>query len=119
MEVVGLLVDRLRNGGAIVNWDQDFAGGEDFDRAILAAIDAARCVIVIWSPTSVLSTYVRDEARRALRVSKLITTYVTGFDLAGVPLGFGSLHAIPVNDAVQIRKSLAVHGIELRDRDGR
>ena len=118
VEVVRLLVEHLRDGGAIVSWDQDFAGGEDFDRAILAAIDGARCVIVVWSPTSVLSPYVRDEARRAQKVSKLITTYVAGFDLADVPLGFGSLHAIPVDDAVRIGRSLAVRGIVLCDRRG-
>jgi hypothetical protein len=113
MGVVQLLVDRLRAGGATVNWDQDFIGGEDFDRAILDAIEAARCVIVVWSATSVVSPYVRDEARLAHKGSKLVTTYVAGFDLARVPLGFGSLHAIPVDDALRLRMSLAARGIAL------
>jgi hypothetical protein len=113
MAVVQRLVDRLRAGGATVNWDQDFIGGEDFDRAILEAIEAARCVIVVWSATSATSHYVRDEARLAQKGSKLVTTYVAGFDLARVPLGFGSLHAIPVDDAARLRASLAARGIAL------
>ncbi|HXF53288.1 MAG TPA: toll/interleukin-1 receptor domain-containing protein [Hyphomicrobiaceae bacterium] len=116
-DIVRGLVARLRSGGASVDWDQDFIGGEDFDQAIVGAIEAARCVIVVWSPASVLSPYVRDEARRAQRASKLITTYVAGFDLADVPLGFGSLHAIPVDDATRLRASLAARGIALKERD--
>jgi|GEM_PF-6338905 len=112
--IVSGLVARLRTGGASVAWDQDFIGGEDFDQAIVRAIEAARCVIVVWSAASVLSPFVRDEARRAQRASKLITTYVAGFDLADVPLGFGSLHAIPVDDATRLRLSLAARGITLK-----
>lgn len=113
IETVAHVIERLRNSGGRVTWDQDFIGGMDFEQAICDAIDAARSVIVVWSPVSVQSPFVRDEARRALRASKLITTHVTGFDAAAVPLGFGHLHTIPVDNQELVRKSLAGYGVIL------
>lgn len=113
IETVAHVIERLRGSGGHVTWDQDFIGGMDFEQAICDAIDAARSVIVVWSPTSVQSPFVRDEARRALRTSKLITTHVAGFDAAAVPLGFGHLHTIPVDNQELVRKSLAGYGVVL------
>lgn len=114
MHVVRPLVDRLRARGAAVTWDQDFAAGADFEQASCQAIDAAGSVIVVWSGASVQSRYVRDEAQRALRTSRLIPTYVAGFNLSDLPLGFGPLNAVPLDDEEWVRRSLAAHGIELR-----
>jgi hypothetical protein len=114
IETVAQVIERLRNSGGRVTWDQDFIGGMDFEQAICGAIDAARSVIVVWSPVSVQSPFVRDEARRALRANKLITTHVAGFDAAAVPLGFGHLHTIPVDNQELVRKSLAGYGVALR-----
>lgn len=113
IDIVAHVIDRLRNSGGHVTWDQDFIGGMDFEQAICDAIDAARSVIVVWSPVSVQSPFVRDEARRALRANKLITTHVAGFDAAAVPLGFGHLHTIPVDNQELVRKSLAGYGVVL------
>lgn len=113
IEIVAHVIERLRNSGADVTWDQDFIGGMDFEQAICSAIDAARSVIVVWSPVSVQSPFVRDEARRALRANKLITTHIAGFDAAAVPLGFGHLHTIPVDNQELVRKSLAGYGVIL------
>lgn len=114
IETVAQVIDRLRNSGGHVTWDQDFIGGMDFEQAICGAIDAARSVIVVWSPVSVQSPFVRDEARRALRANKLITTHIAGFDAAAVPLGFGHLHTIPVDNQELVRKSLAGYGVTLQ-----
>ncbi len=114
IETVAQVIDRLRSSGGDVTWDQDFIGGTDFEQAICSAIDAARSVIVVWSPVSVQSPFVRDEARRALRANKLITTHTAGFDAAtSAPLGFGHLHTIPVDNQELVRKSLAAHGVVL------
>jgi hypothetical protein len=113
METVAHVIEGLRSSGGHVTWDQDFIGGMDFEQAICNAIDAARSVIVVWSPVSVQSPFVRDEARRALRANKLITTHIAGFDAAAVPLGFGHLHTIPVDNQELVRKSLAGYGVVL------
>lgn len=114
MGVVGQMIDRLRRRGGAVTWDQDFIAGLDFEQAICKAIDISRSVIVVWSPASVQSPYVRDEARRALMANKLITTHVAGFNVADVPLGFGHLNTVPVDNHAQVRKSLAQYGVVLR-----
>jgi TIR domain len=114
LEQVRPLVVRLRQEGAAVTWDQDFLGGEDFRQSICRAIDAAPSVIVVWSPESARSAFVCDEALRALKAAKLITTHVPGFDLAHIPLGFGHLHTVPVDDQDTVRNSLAERGIHLR-----
>ncbi len=114
IETVRCLVDRCRSAGIKVTWDQDFAGGEDFVSAIKKAIDAARCVIVVWSAKSVLSRYVCDEAARALHQNKLITTHLPDFDFQDVPIGFGRLNAVPIDDEGRVRISLAHHGVKFR-----
>jgi hypothetical protein len=81
---------------------------------ICDAIDAAQAVIVVWSPASVRSRFVLDEAERSLDASKLVTTHVEKFRLRQVPLGFGRLHTIPVTDHEEIRRSLLKHGVVLR-----
>ncbi|MGE0630044.1 MAG: toll/interleukin-1 receptor domain-containing protein [Hyphomicrobiaceae bacterium] len=111
IEVVRALVTRLRDSGVAVTWDQDFVGGADFERLIRTAIDSASSVIVVWSRASVLSRYVRDEARLALNSAKLITTHIEGLDLTEVPLGFGHLNAIPIEDTQLVCRSLAQHGV--------
>lgn len=113
LEVVRGLVERLRAGGLAVTWDQDFPAGLDFERWIRDSIDRVRSVIVVWSAASAVSAFVRDEARRALRAQKLITTHVDGFDVAEVPLGFGHLHVISAGDQPGLRRSLAQHGLDL------
>lgn len=114
LEIVRGLVERLRAGGLTVTWDQDFPAGLDFERWIRDSIDRVRSVIVVWSQASAASAFVRDEARRALRAGKLITTHVAGFDVGEVPLGFGNLHVIPTDDEPGLRRTFAQHGIDLR-----
>jgi hypothetical protein len=114
LHIVRPLVERLRDAGASVTWDRDFIGGIDFEQAICSAIDGALCVIVVWSAESVQSPFVRDEARRALVTNKLVTTHVADFKPAGVPLGFGHLHTVPVDDHDLVRKSLSERGVIFR-----
>ena len=92
-------------------WDFDLYAGQDFHDAILTALDAAKAVIVIWSETAVRSPWVRDEATRASRQSKLVTTHVSTFDLANLPLGFGQRHSTDVRDRGAIVRALAKHGV--------
>src|SRR5262249_14832661 len=43
-------------------WDRRIAVGKTFDRVIEQELDAARCVIVLWSSHSIESEWVRSEA---------------------------------------------------------
>ena len=49
----------LEQQGYSVWWDRRILPGETFDTVIEAELDAASCVIVLWSRTSVVSEWVR------------------------------------------------------------
>lgn len=115
MAVVEAFINHLRNAGAGVTWDQDFPAGADIDRIIRDAIRTVQAVIVVWSTSSAQSHFVRDEARRAFNAAKLITIHVADFDPDNeVPVGFGQLNTVPLDDLAMVRRSLATHGVELR-----
>ncbi|KAB2915813.1 MAG: toll/interleukin-1 receptor domain-containing protein [Hyphomicrobiaceae bacterium] len=105
------LVAYLRAQGFNVWWDRELYSGEDLHDAIVAALDAAKAVVVIWSDAAVASMWVRDEARRAARKNKLITAHVPSFDLDKIPLGFGERRCDNVEDRDQIVRALAWFGV--------
>lgn len=109
--VAHALADDLGKAGFPVWWDRELYAGEDFHDAILDALEAASAVIVIWSNAAATSPWVRDEARRADRLKKLITVHVPDFDVARVPLGFGDRHCDNVEDRDRMVRALGRHGI--------
>src|SRR4030095_13349753 len=52
----------LERCGWSVFWDRELVPGEGYRRAIERELKEARCVIVLWSRTSVESEWVLDEA---------------------------------------------------------
>lgn len=55
----------LEAAGFSVWWDREIIIGETFDKAIERELEAARCVVVLWSSHSVASEWVRNEAAAA------------------------------------------------------
>jgi TIR domain/Trypsin-like peptidase domain len=86
------LAQFLQSLGFPVWWDIELLGSDDFNDVIQAQLSKARAVIVIWSETSVKSTFVRDEARFALQHGKLVATKAPGLDLESIPFGFKGQH---------------------------
>lgn len=60
---VAALVAAFESMDLSVWWDPEVTPGEEFDDAISTALDAAKVVIVVWTPISVASRWVRGEAR--------------------------------------------------------
>lgn len=87
----GAIANALEGQGWSVWWDRKLSGGERFDRIIQRELDTARCVVVLWSSTSIDSDWVRDEAAEGLKRSVLIPARI---DDVRVPLGFRQLHTI-------------------------
>ena len=81
----------LEKTGRTVWWDLELVAGEHFDDSIQRELDAAQCVIVLWSARSVVSRFVKDEATYALTLGKLLPVRIEGVQ---VPLRFTNLHTL-------------------------
>jgi hypothetical protein len=110
------LASALTSNGYKVWWDAELVGADDFTDAILDALQNARAVIVIWSKASAKSRFVRDEARLALHLGKLVATKVRDFDEFEIPLGFGGQHVDDLDDLSQVTKAISKLGA-LREVD--
>lgn len=92
---VAPLVDALQADGLSVWWDAHIGGGDDWRESIARQLDAAACVLVIWSKrsTGAEGRFVRDEATRAQRRGAYLPVRI---DKVDPPLGFGETQALPL-----------------------
>ena len=105
------LASDLRAAGYSVWWDVDLVGGAAFRAQILEKLNAARAVIVIWTPASVQSEFVLDEADHAKRDGKLIPVRVPELDPRAIPLGHGQTQACLLSDRPRILGALQAIGL--------
>jgi serine/threonine-protein kinase len=87
------LVDALEADGLTVWWDAQIGGGDEWRRSIEQQLDAAKCVLVVWSKRSTApeGRFVRDEASRAMERSVYLPVRI---DNVRLPLGFGETQAL-------------------------
>jgi TIR domain len=87
------LVEALERAGLSVWWDRDIPGGANWRRTIMAHLESARCVIVVWSEASVgpIGEFVQEEAHRARSRHILLPIRI---DDVTEPLGFGHLQSL-------------------------
>ena len=71
---------RFVDEGFTVWWDAALHSGETFDEVIETALKAAKAVVVLWSPRSVGSRWVRAEATLADRRNKLAPVTIEACD---------------------------------------
>jgi hypothetical protein len=90
------LVETLQAEGFSVWWDEQIGGGAAWRQAIEAELNAAKCVIVIWSNRSAgpEGTFVQDEATRAQQRHVYVPVLI---DKVHLPLGFGETQALALN----------------------
>jgi len=86
---VAPLVVALEAQGWSVWWDPEITPGDEFDTLIGAELDAARAVVVVWSPNSVDSRWVKGEAREAADRGVLVPVR---FENARLPIDVRSIH---------------------------
>jgi hypothetical protein len=80
----------LPEHGWSVFWDRQILAGTVFDEAIEREINAARCVIALWSAASVASQWVRAEAEEGASRNILISVLIEDVKL---PIGVRRIQA--------------------------
>ncbi len=106
-EVVEVLAER----GISVHWDQNLKGGENFRKRINELIGSAGAVIVLWSPHSVVSDFVIDEAEAGKARDRLVPCRLGAVGPCEIPFGFRQLHCVDVGDTDAVMDALAVLGV--------
>lgn len=89
------LVTALCAAGKSVWWDDALAPTEAWDAMIEKEIAAAKVVLVLWTPRSVQSDWVRSEAHYAQDHHKLIPVLV---EKCSIPLAFMLRQAVDLTD---------------------
>ena len=99
---VAPLVAALEAEGWSVWWDPAITPGEEFDSLISRELDQARTLLVVWTPNSVDSRWVRGEARDAADRGVLIPVR---FDNTRLPIDFRAVHTTDLDDWAENRQS--------------
>src|SRR5512134_1090361 len=93
---VAPLVAAIEAEGWSVWWDPAIVPGQEFDHQIAAELKAAVAVLVVWTPKSVDSRWVRGEAREAADRGILVPVR---FDRASLPIDVRALHTTDLDDS--------------------
>ena len=101
-ERVAPLVAALEAQDWTVWWDPEITPGEEFDRLIGVQLEKARAVVVVWTPASVDSRWVKGEARDAADRGLLVPVR---FDNARLPIDVRAIHTIDLDDWAGNRES--------------
>ncbi|HXZ68035.1 MAG TPA: TIR domain-containing protein [Alphaproteobacteria bacterium] len=91
---VAPLVAALEAQGWSIWWDPEITGGQEFDDLIAAELEAARAAMVVWTPASVASRWVRGEARMAADRGILVPVQIGAPNL---PIDARALHTIDLS----------------------
>ena len=84
-ERVGRIADELETCGWSVWWDRKIVVGQAYDKTIESELEAAKCVIVLWSQKSIDSEWVKNEAAAAAERGVLVPALI---DRVKLPLEF-------------------------------
>jgi len=92
---VAPLVAAIEAKGWSVWWDPEIDPGQEFDRQIAAELKVAAAVLVVWTPNSVESRWVRGEAREGAERGILVPVRFEGVRL---PIDVRALHTTDFDD---------------------
>jgi hypothetical protein len=81
----------FQNAGYTVWWDKEMYAGQDINDKLLKEVALAAAVIVLWSPYSVESKWVRGEARLAAEFAKLMPIAISP---CNIPIEFTGYNTV-------------------------
>src|SRR5262245_41186740 len=88
------LAKLLEDAGLTVWWDRRMVAGDKIHDVIDGEIEKAKAVIVLWSPISVKSDWVRGEAQTAHELAKLVPIKIEECKL---PINYRAIHTPEVS----------------------
>jgi len=92
---VAPLVAAIEAKGWSVWWDPEISPGQEFDDQIDTELVAAKAVLVVWTPVSVVSRWVRGEARDAAERGILVPIR---FEQARLPIDVRAIHTTDLDN---------------------
>jgi adenylate cyclase len=99
---VAPLVAAIEAQGWSVWWDPEISPGQEFDRQIAAELRIATAVLVVWTPNSVESRWVRGEAREAAERGILVPVR---FERANLPIDVRAFHTTDLDGSAKDARS--------------
>jgi hypothetical protein len=90
-----LIAREFARQGWSIWWDREIPPGKSFDETIESALNLARCVVVLWSKSSVSSRWVKTEAAEGAARGVLIPALI---DKVQIPLEFKRIEAADLTD---------------------
>jgi adenylate cyclase len=109
---VAPLVAAIEARGWSVWWDPEISPGKEFDDEIDTELQAAKAVLVVWTPTSVVSRWVRGEARDAAERGILVPVR---FDQARLPIDVRAIHTTDLDewneDPASVQAQACMHAL--------
>lgn len=94
-EKAELLANAFSQKGWSVWWDREIPPGKSYDEVIENALSSARCVIVLWSKSSVSSRWVKTEAAEGAAREILVPALIENVQ---IPLEFKRIEAADLSD---------------------
>jgi adenylate cyclase len=95
VDTAKLLASHIGEAGHEVWWDRHLHGGSRFAAEIDRALKDAEAVVVLWSPASIESAWVQDEAAEGRDSGRLVPVALAS---AKPPLGFRQFQTIDLGD---------------------
>lgn len=106
------LTEKIQEFGVSVWLDDRITAGERYASSIVAAIDAARAVLVLWSPNAVMSDWVAYEARRAHSQGKHVPLLTGSLTVEDLPPPYPAvIHAVGAEHTEDVRAALRRLGL--------
>ena len=94
VETAAKLAGTLTEAGQTVWWDRNVHGGANFSNEIDRELKNAQIVMVLWTPASLASAWVQDEAAEGRDSGRLVPAVL---DSVKPPLGFRQLQCIDLS----------------------